>query len=79
MKVQVRYFAMLRERLAKTHEVVDVPEGTTAGELLCQVAVGPAAGLAGSTAVAVNLEYARPDQVLSEGDEVAFLPPVSGG
>ncbi len=32
-----------------------------------------------SAAVAVNQEYAAPDQILSDGDEVAILPPVSGG
>ena len=58
---------------------MDVADGVTVGEL-----VEMHRGLAGtavwnSVAVAVNQEYARAGDVLREGDEVALLPPVSGG
>jgi molybdopterin converting factor small subunit len=60
---------------------MDVAEGLSVAELLA-VHRGwgkGAASLWDSLAVAVNQEYARPGDVLKDGDEVALLPPVSGG
>lgn len=75
------YFAMFREQIGKNAEQLTVPHGTTAGDVFGIVtAAYPAlAGMRGSTMVMVNEEYAAPDQILNSGDEVALIPPVSGG
>ena len=81
MKGKVRLFARLSE-LAGTREAeVELGEGLTAGEvyrLLC--GEYPAlSGLNGSIRYAVNGEYAEAGHPVGEGDEVALIPPVSGG
>jgi molybdopterin converting factor subunit 1 len=81
MKAKVRLFARLSE-LAGTREVeVEVGEGLAAAEVyqaLC--AKYPAlSGLDGSVRYAVNGEYADAKHPVGEGDEVALIPPVSGG
>ena len=81
MFVKVRLFARLRE-LAGTAELTrEVPDGSTAEALWRVVARDfPAMADYGRTvSCAVNEEYARVTTVLKPGDEVAFLPPVSGG
>lgn len=81
MRIRVRYFAYYREQLGHSSEEVDLPEGSDV-EALWQHCVGDHPTLPGlwhATAVAINGEYAGRDAALHEGDEVAFLPPVSGG
>ena len=81
MRVTVRLFARLRD-LAGTGELVrDVPDPATVQMVWRSlVAENPAMGDYERTmSVAVNAEYSRMSAVLAEGDEVAFLPPVSGG
>lgn len=83
MKVTVRYFASLREALGAS-EVVEVPEGATAGGLRDALAGrgGPhAAALARGRAVrcAVDQVMAPEATALRDGAEVAFFPPVTGG
>ena len=81
MRIEIQLFAVLRER-AGTDRVVleDVPEGTTVAELkeLARAAF-PALGDLGSVAGVVGTSYASPETVIEPGDEVALLPPVSGG
>ncbi|MCX7622949.1 MAG: molybdopterin converting factor subunit 1 [Thermomicrobium sp.] len=81
MRVTVRYFAVVRELLGRERDEHELPEGTTVGELLERlIADQPILDrLRRSMLVMVNRRYARPDQRLSEGDEVALIPPVSGG
>jgi molybdopterin converting factor subunit 1 len=81
MRVTVRLFARLRD-LAGSGEVVrDVPAQATAQTVWdALVADTPALRAYEKTmSVAVNAEYSRMTAVVREGDEVAFLPPVSGG
>ena len=81
MKAKVRLFARLSE-LAGTRETnVEVGEGLTAGELYAALCKRyPAlSGLDGSVRYAVNGEYAEADRRIGGGDEVALIPPVSGG
>lgn len=75
------YFAMFREQIGKSEEQLSVPAGTIAGDIFTLVTQNyPAlAGMRDSTLVMVNQEYADPDQPLNDGDEVALIPPVSGG
>ncbi|TMB69066.1 MAG: molybdopterin converting factor subunit 1 [Chloroflexi bacterium] len=81
MKAKVRLFARLSE-LAGTREAeVELGEGLTAGEVY-QALCGrytALSGLKGSIRYAVNGEYAEPGHPVAGGDEVALIPPVSGG
>jgi molybdopterin converting factor subunit 1 len=81
MHVTVRYFALVREIVGRRMEDREVPEGTSVGDLIDQiVAEYPTIErLRRSTMLMVNQEYVEPAHVLSEGDEVALIPPVSGG
>lgn len=76
MEVTVRLFAVLRERAGADEVAVELPDGASVGELRARLAdlTGPVECL-----VAVNREYAADEQVLASGDEVALVPPVSGG
>lgn len=81
MQVQLRYFAMIRELLGRPSERRQIDQGATAGSLFDLVAAETPrlAPLKGSTMLMVNEEYVSPDHPLVDGDEVAFIPPVSGG
>jgi molybdopterin converting factor subunit 1 len=76
MTLEVKLFAMLRERAGSDSVAVELPEGATVGDLL-----GELAPLIGAMPVraAVNREYSVDSAPLSDGDEVALIPPVSGG
>jgi molybdopterin converting factor subunit 1 len=76
MRIDVRLFAGLRE-LAGTRAVeLELPEGATAADVWPALELGAEPqGLL----IAVNRSYAARDSVLSAGDEVALIPPVSGG
>lgn len=83
MKIQVRYFASLREALGPS-ETVELPAGTTLGALrehLLQRGGRHAEVLAPQRAVRCALNQAMADEsaVIEEGAEVAFFPPVTGG
>ncbi len=84
MKITVRYFALLRERMGCDSEVLSLEDaGPTVGcvrGLLADRVPALGAFLRGGTLlVAVNREYAAVDTVLRDGDEVALFPPVTGG
>ena len=81
MQVRVLLFGGLKELLARECDAVELPEQATVAQFLQSFLMNApeAERFAGSLAVAVNREYARPNRVLREGDEVALLPPVSGG
>ena len=72
MKVSVKYFASLRERMGAAGAEVEAPENASAGELWRALEFD-------SVMMAVNLEYVKPGHPLKAGDEVAFFPPVTGG
>ena len=79
--VELRYFAAMREALGRSSERLTVPAGTTAGNLMDRlVAEQPRLDrMRDSVMVMVNQSYAATDRTLQDGDEVAFIPPVSGG
>lgn len=81
MQVTVRFFATLRDRAAIEQAQLDLQHGSTVGALLERLnaeypEIGP---LLPTALVAVNEEYAFPEDALHDGDEVALFPPVSGG
>ncbi|WP_035351047.1 MoaD/ThiS family protein [Edaphobacter aggregans] len=78
MRVQVLYFGVLKESFGRESEQVELAERACVGDLMA-LYEERCAGWMRSIAVAVNREYARPEDVLRDGDEVALLPPVSGG
>jgi molybdopterin synthase catalytic subunit/molybdopterin converting factor small subunit len=76
VRVVVKLFAALRERAGVGERSIDLAEGARAAD------VWPVLGLGEEPAgllYAINREYAERDQALTEGDEVALIPPVSGG
>jgi molybdopterin converting factor subunit 1 len=77
--IRVRLFARFRDVAGA--DTIDVPAAPNVAELRRQVAeIYPElAGLLARSAVAVNGEFADDDVSLSPGDEVAIIPPVSGG
>jgi len=74
--VRVRLFAALRERAGTDRLELELPDGARVADALAAVD-GLAEGL--PLVLAVNREYAARDQVLHESDELAVVPPVSGG
>jgi molybdopterin synthase catalytic subunit len=76
MQVRIRLFAGLRERAGTDEVSVELPDGALVGDALEQMRE-LTAGV--PVVMAVNREYARVDEVLSAGDELALIPPVSGG
>ena len=81
MTVRVKLFAMLRERAGTAGAFHDVPDGSTVKDLWDDLRRAHA-GLTGvdlKLLYAVNSEYVTLDHRLADGDEVAFIPPVSGG
>lgn len=81
MKIRTLLFGSLRELIGKQGDTLELKKGATAAEVLSHYSqIEPRfAMFASSLAISVNHEYALPDQVLSDGDEVGLLPPVSGG
>lgn len=82
MNVTVRLFAMLRQHAGRGELRLELAEGSTARDAV--TAVGDATGIADILdrmpfALAVNRSYADDDVVLADGDELAIVPPVSGG
>ena len=77
MAITVKYFASLRERMGRGEDRLQPPLPATVEEVWARA--GDGEPLAGNLLSAVNLEYADPDHAVSDGDEVAFFPPVTGG
>src|SRR5918994_3077279 len=82
MQVKVRLFAILRERAGADSVELELADGATATDAIDAVADRHGLGELLQRlpiAVAVNREYAEREQALDDGDEVALIPPVSGG
>lgn len=79
--ITLRHFAFVREITGRNEETREIEVGTTAGDILnALVAEFPRLAAINRTAmVMVNHTYASLDTVLSDGDELALIPPVSGG
>jgi molybdopterin synthase sulfur carrier subunit len=77
MRVKVKIFAGLRERLGFAERELIVTDGVTVADAWREIS--DQADLPQGVLTAVNLAYVRPQHRLADGDEVAFFPPVTGG
>jgi molybdopterin converting factor subunit 1 len=76
MHIRVRLFAMLRERAGAGELELELPEGARVQDVLeCVAALTDGVRVV----MAINHEYAGPESILHPGDELALIPPVSGG
>ncbi|MBE9222682.1 MoaD/ThiS family protein [Cyanobacterium stanieri LEGE 03274] len=81
MTVTVKLFAIYQEIYQKSELTLEIPENTTVADILQEItkektALQPWAKI---TRFAVNLQFVSPNYILNSGDELAFIPPVSGG
>lgn len=81
MKITLLYFAHAAEAAGRDREDVELPSGTSAGDALAEARrLHPALAAAGfAPLLAVNRTWSEAARPLADGDEVAVLPPVSGG
>jgi molybdopterin converting factor subunit 1 len=76
--VRALFFAQYRDFADADELSVELPAGAVVGDLVARVRA-EASRLPEQPVVAVNMEYAALTAPLSDGDEVAFIPPVAGG
>ena len=81
LALRVLLFAGVREAVGEREILVELADGATVEELRQELvrAFPQLAGIAPSLSVAVNREYCPDGTLLGVGDEVAIIPPVSGG
>lgn len=81
MQVRVLFFGMLKDLVGRGSDSLDLPTHATLGDLLShyEERIPRLRELAASMAMSINQEYAGPESSLKDGDEIALLPPVSGG
>ena len=81
MKVRVKLYAAFREALGRDEVELDMPDDATVAQVRRKlVEQFPKFGALGETGlVAINQEFVRGEARVRDGDEVVFLPPVSGG
>ncbi len=81
MRVKVLLFGQLKDIVGRSEESLELAPGTKVGAVMEHYSGQylQFQGLAKSIACSINQEYAPGSAVLHEGDEVALLPPVSGG
>lgn len=81
MKIRLLFFASIKDRVGSKEVIMELPEGTTVGNLKSHLErkYPELAQALGSVLVSINHEYAADDDVVPLGAEVALFPPVSGG
>ena len=81
MQIRVLFFGVLKDLAGKASDSLSLPENATLGDVLShyEQIIPRLKETASSLAMSVNQEYAGPATRLRPGDEVALLPPVSGG
>jgi MoaE-MoaD fusion protein len=81
MRVRMLYFASVRERAGAAEDLLELPEGARLVDAVEEaLARRPGLGPLGpSVRLARNHSFEPPDAVLADGDELALIPPVSGG
>ena len=80
MNVRVRLFASAREAAGVGHILVELPDGATVGEAIDRITkLHPLVGEIRQLVIARNRDYVALNERLADGDEIALIPPVSGG
>lgn len=81
MQIKILFFATYRARTGIREEQFQVPDGTSIADLkgILEQRHANLSGALSAALFAINREFAFPENVLQEGDEVALFPPVSGG
>jgi molybdopterin synthase catalytic subunit len=81
VRIHVLYFAMLRERVRRDRESYELPDGADVRAARAEIAERhpELAGALSRVATAVNQTMASETTPLSDGDEIALIPPVAGG
>ena len=77
MAIQVKFFASLREQIGYAEKSIAADGLSTVADVLQYL--DPDHQLSSRVLYAVNMEYAKRDSPVKDGDEVAFFPPVTGG
>ena len=77
MTIQVNFFASLRELAGHTTIVLDDCDNLSLNEIWQRCVSSKV--MPANTLCAINMEYAKPQDKVNEGDEIAFFPPVTGG
>jgi molybdopterin converting factor subunit 1 len=81
MQVRILFFGMLKDVAGRNHDTLSLPEHATLGDVLShyEERFPRLKEFTASIAMSINQEYAGPESELKQGDEIALLPPVSGG
>ena len=81
IKVKVKLFAIYQENYQQEEIIIDLPPESKAGDVLNKILTDNPhlENWRKITKIAVNLEFVNSDFLLRSGDEVALIPPVSGG
>ena len=81
MKIRIFFFGILKDLAGREAKSLDLPDSSTLADLLAHYAacVPELSVHLPAIAMSINQEFAHPTDVLHDGDEVALLPPVSGG
>jgi len=77
MSINIRFFASLRETLGKTEDRIEAHMANTVKDVWLQST--QRADMPSNVLCAINMEYVDSEHAVSDGDEVAFFPPVTGG
>ena len=75
MSIKVRFFASLREQIGD-NKSLQADQVTNAADVWNHFSQSP---LADNILISINMEYVDSSQVINDGDEIAFFPPVTGG
>ena len=78
MNITVKYFASLRELLGRSEEALEINEGATVTDVWQRVSTD-IRETPSNLLTAINMSYVKADARVSDGDEIAFFPPVTGG
>jgi molybdopterin converting factor subunit 1 len=81
MRVTVRLFAVVRERAGSPQIDLELSEGASVAGAVSELVrqIPSIAAVMARVVYAINREYVRSDAILKQGDELAIIPPVSGG
>ena len=78
MQVSVKYFASLRELMGESSVFIDIDKESSVDDVWRRVTKDKKIEIDNIMAT-VNMEYVKSSQVVRDGDEIAFFPPVTGG